>query len=115
MAGQKENILHALPYCRYTLILMQDETGDKTTDCLEMDERRSEAAVRGEVKVWRRARDSNPHALSDAGFQDRCNSRSASSPQIARSKIGSYHCRELDSTRKLVLSNQKSDTPRLSL
>ena len=28
----------------------------------------------------RRARDSNPQVLADAGFQDRCNSRSASSP-----------------------------------
>jgi hypothetical protein len=28
----------------------------------------------------RRARDSNPQGLAPAGFQDRCNSRSASSP-----------------------------------
>ncbi len=33
-------------------------------------------------KIWRRARDSNPHALSYAGFQDRCNSHSASSPHF---------------------------------
>ena len=33
--------------------------------------RLSYAIVR--CKKWRRVRDSNPHALSDAGFQDRCN------------------------------------------
>lgn len=36
--------------------------------------------AKGGCEFWRRVRDSNPHALSDAGFQDRCNSHSANSP-----------------------------------
>ena len=33
-------------------------------------------------EIWRRARDSNPQGLAPAGFQDQCNSRSASSPNM---------------------------------
>ncbi len=34
------------------------------------------------LNYWRRARDSNPQVRKDAGFQDRCISRSASPPKL---------------------------------
>lgn len=40
------------------------------------------SAARGSISVRRRARDSNPDVLADAGFQDRCNSHSANPPEL---------------------------------
>jgi hypothetical protein len=68
-------------------------------------------------QVRRRARDSNPQGLAPAGFQDQCNSRSASSPVRAnvianirnrgsefneRKTCGSYPAALWDGTNRLL-------------
>src|SRR5215475_8480600 len=76
---------------------------------------------------WRRVRDSNPQALSGAGFQDRCNSHSANSPQltdafpgrrslcaVARCRISYYpkqdygvHKKTADFTTRMVVADAR--------
>ena len=51
------------------------------------DSRNAKPRVVWRGVIERRARDSNPQVLADAGFQDQCNSHSASSPMIKNTTL----------------------------